>query len=185
MLDIMTELFKWDQDLFLQNIFLSLDTSTLRRCRQVSQVWQGFIDSRVFGCKRLKPNLIERLWKDFQPIEQEVVVAGSVTSIVCDDEVIVCGYSDGACGVFSCDTKAYVTTISDKQEDIHYSSSKAILGKVIIAKISYGCDQEGRNGKCSIGIWMKTGFKKIYSTVLESEKDCVYLQEHLNSVFIW
>ena len=99
----MKELFMWDQDLFLQNIFLYLDTSSLRRCRQVSKVWKDFIDSRVFGCKRLKPRLIERLWTAFEPIEQELVVEGSVTSIVCDDEVIVCGYADGACDVFSWD----------------------------------------------------------------------------------
>ena len=185
MLDIMAELFKWDQDLFLQNIFLSLDTSTLRSCRQVSQVWQDFIDSRVFGCKRLKHRLIERLWKDFEPIEKELVVKGSVTSVACDDEVIVCGYTDGACDVYSCDTNEYVTTLSDTQEDIHYSSSKVILVKDIITKIAYGRDQVGRIGKCSIGIWMKTGFRNIYSTVVESETDCVYLKEYINSVFIW
>ena len=185
MTDIMAELFKWDQDLFLQNIFLSLDTSTLRRCRQVSQVWQDFIDSRVFGCTRLKPRLIERLWTDFEPIEQELVVEGSETSIVCDDEVIVCGYADGACDVFSWDTMDCVITLRDTQTDIHYASSKVILGKDIITKISYGCDQAGIIGKCSVGIWMKTGSKNIYSTVLESKIDSVYLQEYMNSVFIW
>ena len=110
---------------------------------------------------------------------------GSVTSIAWDDEVIVCGYTDGACDVFSCDTKEYVTTLSDTQEDIHYASSKVILGKNVIPMIAYGCDQAGRIGKCSIGIWTKTDFKQIYSTVLESGRDPVYLQEHSNSVFIW
>ena len=143
------------------------------------------MDYRVFGCKRVKPKFIERLWKDFQPIEQELVVKGSVTSIACDDEVIVCGYTDGACDVFSFDTKDYITTLSDTQEDIHYASSKVFLGKDVITKIAYGCEQAGMIGKCSIGIWMKNGYTNIYSTVVESEKDCVYLQEYLNSVFIW
>ena len=107
---------------------------------------------------------------------------GSVTSNVCDDEVIVCGYTDGACEVFSCDTKDYVTTHSDTQEDIHYASSKVILGKDVNTMIAYEC---GRIGKCLIGIWMKTDFKQIYSSVLESGRDPVYLQEHSNSVFIW
>ena len=51
MFDLMTELFKWDWDLFLQNIFLSIDTSTLRRCRQVSQVWKDFIDFGFLAAK--------------------------------------------------------------------------------------------------------------------------------------
>jgi hypothetical protein len=99
--------------------------------------------------------------------------------------VIVCGYTDGACDVFSCDTKAFVITLCDTQEDIYYTSVKLKIGKDIITKISYGWDQLSRIRKCSIGIWMKTDFKNIYSTVLESEKDCVYLHENLYSVFIW
>ena len=101
MRDEMSELFKWDQDMFLQNLFISLDTSTLRRCREVSKLWRDFIDRRVWGCSRLRPGLIVRLWKDFQPVQHELVVGGSVTSIACDDQIIVCGYTDGDCEVFS------------------------------------------------------------------------------------
>ena len=41
MSDLMSELFKWDQDVFLQNLFISLDTNTLRNCREVSILWRG------------------------------------------------------------------------------------------------------------------------------------------------
>ena len=35
-----------------------LDTASLKRCRSVSEEWRHFIDLRVWGCPRYKPNII-------------------------------------------------------------------------------------------------------------------------------
>ena len=178
----MSELFKWDQDIFLQNIFISVDMSTLRRCSLVSKLWREFIDRRVWGCARLRPRLVLGLWKDFHPVQQELIVGGSVTSIACDDQIIVCGYTDGACEVFSNVAGDCIDTLSDAQEHFHYSSSKVKVGKDIIAKIAYGSD--GSVGKYCIGIWRKNSFEKIYDSVLDNKKECVLLQEYKDEIFI-
>ena len=128
--------------------------------------------------------LIISLWKDFQPVQHELIVRRLVTSIACDDQIIVCGYTDGASEVFSNVTGDFIDRISDNKEDINYSSSKVKVGKNIIAKIAYGTDQSSRVGKCSIGIWTQITYEKVYGLLLDNKKDCVYLQEHGSNVFI-
>eukprot|EP00092_Neocalanus_flemingeri_P052645 GFUD01061613.1.p1 GENE.GFUD01061613.1~~GFUD01061613.1.p1 ORF type:complete len:379 (+),score=78.07 GFUD01061613.1:176-1312(+) len=178
MRDIMSELFKWDQDIFLQNLFISLDTKTLRRCCEVSKLWREFINRRVWGCARLRPGLIVRLWTDFHPVQQELVVRGAVTSIACDDQIMVCGYTDGTCEVFNEETGECIDTFDDNEEGIHYTSSKVTVGENIIEKISYGSDQSDRAGNSYFGIWRKIAFQKMFESVQDDEKDYVYLLDH-------
>ena len=82
----MSSLFLTDQDWFLQNAFLSLDTSSLRQCREVNTEWRSFIERRVRGCKRYKSALTRRLWKEFHPIKNKLMVNDSAVEIVVSED---------------------------------------------------------------------------------------------------
>ena len=56
--ELMNNLFSWNLDFFLRSIFLSLDTHTLKSCRNVCEDWKDFIDARVWGCQKYKVPLI-------------------------------------------------------------------------------------------------------------------------------
>ena len=56
--ELMNNLFSWNLDFFLRSVFLSLDTHTLKSCRNVCEDWRDFIDARVWGCQKYKVPLI-------------------------------------------------------------------------------------------------------------------------------
>ena len=180
MTDIISELIKWDQEIFLQNVFLFLDMNSLGKCREVAPHWRDFIDQRVWGCQKLRMRLLNRMWQDFQPVHKELIVRGSVTSIECDDQIIVCGYSDGSCEVFENDTGE---CIGDVEEDIYYTGSRVELGKDIIVKIAYGSDTTGKVVS-DLGIWRKKTRKRIFRSLTDDQKNCLYVTVVDNSLFI-
>ena len=184
MSNLMSELFKWDQDVFLQNLFISLDTNTLRNCREVSILWREFIDRRVWSCERLKNGLLLRLWKDFLPINDEFAVRGSLTSIACDDNVTVVGYTDGTCEVISEGRDGFIETLGDKQEEIYFSSSQVSLGNNLLVKIAYGSDESRTVMKYHLAIWKKTSFIQVFDSVQENRKYLVHLQVVGDEIFI-
>jgi len=180
----MSELFKWDQDVFLQNLFISLDTNTLRNCREVSILWREFIDRRVWSCERLKAGLLLRLWKDFLPINDEFAVRGSLTSISCDETATVVGYTDGTCEVISEGRDSFIETLGDKQEEIYFSSSQVSLGNNLLVKIAYGSDESRTVMKYHLAIWKKTSFIQVFDCVQENKKYLVHLQVVGDEIFI-
>ena len=95
MADLISELIKWNQEIFLRTLFLSLDLSSLRNCKKVSHTWRYFLAERVLGCAGLRSVWVGRLWEDLQTEDRDLVVGASVTSIGWDRQAIVCGYSDG------------------------------------------------------------------------------------------
>ena len=81
MSNLMNNLFVWDLELILRDIFWCLDVTSLRKCRQVNQTWKDFIDNRIWNCRRYKEILIHRIWSEFVPIEQKLCVRNPVVSI--------------------------------------------------------------------------------------------------------
>ena len=80
-LGLMSSLFLHDQDWPLQNIFLSLDTASLRVCRDVCREWRTFIDRRVMGCTRYREMITDKIWEDFRYSRKIIHVTKEVTSI--------------------------------------------------------------------------------------------------------
>ena len=152
--ELMNNLFHWDQHFFLQSVFLryyfqyfivnawyffSLDSTSLRRCREVCLEWKLFIDARVWGCGKYKSMILRwrgikcscrrrntlfckitrgpikcatlvtgdwcrRLWREFSPSVRTLSLVSKdtdqITSIVCDDNVIFCGFTSGICKLY-------------------------------------------------------------------------------------
>ena len=141
MVDLITELINWDQEIFLRTLFLSLDLSSLRNCKMVSHTWRYFLSERVLGCAGLRSVLVGRLWEDLQTEDRDLVVRGSVTSIGWNRQTIVCGYSDGTAEVFAGEC---ISRLSDVEEGVHYTGCRVHIGKDIIAKIAFGSDATGK-----------------------------------------
>ena len=80
-LDLMSSLFLQDHDWPLQNIFLSLDTASLRVSRDVCRQWRIFIDRRVMGCTRYRKMITDNIWEDFRYSRKRFFVNKEVTSI--------------------------------------------------------------------------------------------------------
>ena len=102
----------------------------------------------------------------------------------CDEDDVVCGYTNGDCDIFSAVTGNLLNTFKGDVKDINYSSTKVQLGKDILVKIAFGSNNSGRVGKCDIGIWSKTTKKRIFTCVHKNQNLCVYLKVYKNTVFI-
>jgi len=181
--DLISELIKWDQEIFLQDLFLSLELSTIAACCEVTDLWRDFIEHRVWGCKNLRLRLVERMWKEFKPVHTELVVGGSVTGMDCDDRVIVTGYTDGSCELIDRDTEDIIDRMSGGEEDFHYTSSRVQLGKDIFVNIACGDDTTGKV-VYEVTIWNKQTRRKLFRCLLDNQKFCLYSQVVDNSLFI-
>ena len=138
MSDLVSGLISWDQELFLQTLFLSLDLASLENCTKVCQTWTQFLAARVFLCTRLRMVLEARLWEEMQAEHMEVVVVGgSVSSMVWDRQVMVCGYSDGTGEVIANEEGGEcIARLIDVEVGVHYTGSTLLLGKDAIIKIT-------------------------------------------------
>ena len=102
----------------------------------------------------------------------------------CDEDLVVCGYTDGSCEVFNAATSDFLYKIEEQERDFIPSSSKVYLGKDIVVKIAFGTDALAGRGKSDIGIWSKISQRKIFSCFHNSRNLCVYLKVHKNTLLI-
>merc|ERR1712179_587046 len=167
-LDLMSSLFLCDYDWPLQDIFLSLDTAS----------W------RVIGCTRYRNMITDKIWEEFRYSKMMISVNKEVTSISCDEDLVVCGYIDGSCEVFNAATGDFLYKIEEQERDFIPSSSKVYLGQDIVVKIAFGTDELAHRGKSDIGIWSKISQRKICSCVHNNRNLCVYLKVHRNTLLI-
>jgi len=184
----MNNLFVWGQDFFLQSVFLSLDTSSLKSCRNVCVDWKDFIDARVWGCRKYKQSLIRRLWLDFSPSVRTLSLlkseADRVTSVTCDENIIFCGYADGRCKIYSINSGEQLGVIDDTAPDIHYSHCKVYIGRDIIVRIAFGFSTSNNEGRCDIGVWSKETRRKLFRTVHRNRNMCFFLRVIDNTIIV-
>ena len=180
MVDLISELIKWDQEIFLRNLFHSLDLSSLRNCKKVSHTWRYFLSERVLGCAGLRSVLVGRLWEDLQTEDRDLVVGGSVTSIGWDKLAIVCGYSDGTAEVFAGEC---ITRLSDVEEGVHYTGSRVYIGKDIIVKIAFGSDDATGKVVSDVGVWSKRTGQRIFKSLVDEQDTCLHARVVDNMVF--
>ena len=184
MSDLVSGLISWDQELFLQTLFLSLDLASLENCTKVCQTWTQFLAARVFLCTRLRMVLEARLWEEMQAEHREVVVGGSVTSMVWDRKVIVCGYSDGSGEVLANNESGEcIARLSDVEEGVHYTGSTVLLGKDVVIKIAYGSVDTGKI-VTDLGVWSRSGGPRIFKSLLTDQRYGLYSRVVGNTLFI-
>ena len=92
---------RWDQDEALQQVFLCLDTASLKRCREVCPAWRDFIDWRVWGCPRHRARLTRQLWAEFDPAIATISTWDCpVSSLAAHSDLVVCGHADGSASLY-------------------------------------------------------------------------------------
>ena len=183
--DIVSALIKRDQDLFLQSVFLHLDLCSLRSCTTVCRAWAEFLTYKVLSSTRVKGVLVGRLWEGLgEENHTKLVVEKSVTSIVCNRKIIVCGYNDGTGEVFANnDDGESVAKLSDVEVGFYYTGSSVQLGKDVIVKVAYASDDNNQVVN-DVGVWSKKEGKRIYKSLLMDQKTCIYTQVAENNLFI-
>ena len=101
---------------FFASCLLYLDPNELKMCRLVNRAWDEFIRKEVWGSKKrrllLKEKLVER-WRNSDPAAEEFghvtmewdpylhpIEMGIVDSIFCNDSHVFCGLQSGKVGVY-------------------------------------------------------------------------------------
>jgi len=155
----MNRLFELDLDEILQKIFLSLDSMSLKNCKCVSNEWFNFIQRRLWNSKPARNQLHNRLinqWKFSEPLVTEQRGGGrmGVNFLVCDDELIVCGYTRGQARAYDLETGELRFEIQcNTQSTMIYDEVQLDLGKTVIGSVSEnGC----------VSIWNKVDGRKLY-----------------------
>lgn len=169
--DIMNRLFDLDLDELIQNIFLNLDPLSLKSCKCVSSEWFHFIQNRLWNSKPAKKQLHNRLinqWKFSEPFlteyEQEMM---GVNFLVCDDDIIVCGYTWGQARVHDVDTgelRYQLQCDSHSLGDDEYGV-QLDLGRTVIGSVT-------DNG--FVSIWKKTDGSLLYQAKHHGEHQSVF-----------
>ena len=134
---------------FFASCLLHLDPHELKTCRLVNRAWDEFIRKEVWGRKKrrllLKEKLVER-WKNSDLAAEEfghVTMAlnpylepfevGVVDSIFCNDSHVFCGLKSGKVGVYCLTTGEWVRDLMPgKVHADHFSNGTKVGGSDLV-----------------------------------------------------
>eukprot|EP00092_Neocalanus_flemingeri_P102780 GFUD01131478.1.p1 GENE.GFUD01131478.1~~GFUD01131478.1.p1 ORF type:complete len:420 (-),score=82.95 GFUD01131478.1:30-1289(-) len=146
--DILNRLFQMDLDEMIQKIFLYLDPLSLKNCKCVCLHWSEFIQKRLWnsklGQKQLQNRLINQ-WKHSEPVISQydrvaVEPGNEINFLVCDNEIIVCGYTRGQARVYDISTgelKFQLQCNSQRRRRRSYNDGVQLdLGKTVIGSVT-------------------------------------------------
>ena len=139
---------------FFASCLLLLDPEELKACRLVNHTWDEFIREEVWGSKRARLQLQEKLaqrWKNTDPIAKEfghVRMAvdpclhpseiGVVDSIFCNNSHIFCGLDSGKVGVYSFNDGQWVRDLMPGEVDtVHCNATKVAGSDLVVAAIMW------------------------------------------------
>ena len=140
---------------FFASCLLLLDPEELKACRLVNHTWDEFIRKEVWGSKRARLQLKEKLaerWKNADPTTEEfghVRMAvdpdlhpreiGVVDSIFCNHSHIFCGLESGKVGVYSLHDGQWVRDLMPGEVDAHHCNATKVAGSdLVIAAVMWG-----------------------------------------------
>ena len=142
MCGIINKLFELNFDEILQKIFLNLDPLSLKNSKCVCSEWRQFITERLWNSKPARKQLQKRLinqWKFHDPFvtEYDFGMMG-VSSLACDDDLIVCGYLKGQAKVFDLATGElrFEVQCNTQPTDSYDDGVQLDLGKNVIGAIT-------------------------------------------------
>ena len=135
---------------FFASCLLHLDPHELKTCRLVNRAWDEFIRKEVWGSKKrrllLKEKLVER-WRTSDLAAEEFshvtmvlnpyldpIEVGTVDSIFCNDSHIVCGLESGKVGVYCLTTGEWVRDLMPgKVDKDHYNVTRVAGSDLVVA----------------------------------------------------
>eukprot|EP00092_Neocalanus_flemingeri_P031519 GFUD01034230.1.p1 GENE.GFUD01034230.1~~GFUD01034230.1.p1 ORF type:complete len:448 (-),score=113.19 GFUD01034230.1:83-1426(-) len=139
--EIINRLFEYDLDEIIQKIFLSLDPLSLKNCKCVCSEWFEFIQKRLWNSKPAKKLLNKRLlnqWKFSEPFitDYDEGTTG-VNFVVCDNEIIVCGYTRGQARVYDIHTGELKFQLQCNSQPMRiYDGVQLDLGRNVIGSVT-------------------------------------------------
>ena len=140
--DIMNRLFELDLDEIIQKIFLNLDPLNLKNCKCVSSEWFNYIKNRLWNSKPARKQLHRRLinqWKFSEPFVTEYSQGMmGVNFLVCDEDIIVCGYTRGQARVYGVHNGElrYQLQCNNQSLRVHHDGVQLDLGRTVIGSVT-------------------------------------------------
>ena len=161
-----------DLDEIIQKIFLNLDPLSLKNCKIVCSEWFEFIQNRIWNSKTAKNQLQKRLinqWKFSDPFvtEYDRGMAG-VNFLVCDDDMIVCGYTRGQARVYDVSTgqlRFQLQCNSMPMRIYHGAQVQLDLGKNVIGSVT---------DTGTVSIWNRKDGTLLYQDEHHGEHESVF-----------
>ena len=166
----MNRLFELDLDEIIQKIFLNLDPLSLKSCKCVSNEWSHFIQRRLWGSKPARKQLLTRKinqWKFSDPfVTEHGQGMMGVNFLVCDDEMIVCGYTRGQARAYDLQTGELRFELQCNSQSMRiYDGVQLDLGKTVIGSVTdNGC----------VAIWNKADGRRLYQEKHHGEHQNVF-----------
>ena len=143
MQDIVTNLLNKNQVVFLIQVFLSIDTESLKRCFHVCQNWKLFLQEYLLLSSYNHRKIVNKAWLEFTPSHEMLITHGSITHIsnsrsYDDDDEVIVSFTNGEADIIN---REIIGTITEEQldnENLYCTSSGAEIGEDIIVTINYG-----------------------------------------------
>ena len=111
----------WGQDFFV-SCLLHLSPEDLKACRLVNKTWNKVIKERVWGNKRARKLLEEKLLNRWKTTNPETVQLGTVPQVVramiCNNTHVFCGVQDGRVKVYSLADGQWVRDLESGEEGL-------------------------------------------------------------------
>ena len=139
--NIINTLFELDLDEVIQKVFLSLDPIDLKNCKCVCSQWSQFIRNRLWNSRPAKKRLRNRLinqWKFSEPVSNyHDHGIKAVNFVVCDDDIIVCGYCRGQARAYDISSGDLKFELECNDQPVRiYDGVQLDLGKTVIGAIT-------------------------------------------------
>ena len=77
-----------------------------------------------------------------------------------------------------------IDVIEDTAPDIHYSHCKVYMGTDIIVRIAFGFCGAKNEGRCDIGVWSKTGGRKLFRNIHRNRNMSFFLRVIDNTIIV-
>ena len=109
---------------FFVSCLLLLSPEDLKACRLVNKTWNDLIKERVWGNKRARKRLEEKLLNRWKTTNPETVQLGTVPrgvrAMFCNNSHVFLGMEDGEVKVYSMTDGQWVRDLESGEEELEY-----------------------------------------------------------------
>jgi len=179
----------WGQSFFV-SCLLYLSPEDLKACRLVNTTWNKVVKERMWGNKKARKTLEEKLsqrWNTTNPEAVELTMLESVGVLFCNDKYVFCGTCGGSIKVFSLDGQ-WVRDLEEGWEFLKMCGNESFVNmcgneSIVAAEVwsGWGCVLKIWSSKEEMGRLHSFELGNVYSLnssikVAEQVKKVVILQ---------
>ncbi|XP_023335835.1 uncharacterized protein LOC111707067 [Eurytemora carolleeae] len=164
----MEELLRHNLDHVLINIFLRLDGKSLKNVQLVNHEWDNFVRTRIWNSKRNRKIIKDNLWCNSTYSTRHIETGKCITSLSCDNSILVCGFTDGTVNIYHLDSGELIIELRTNSSAEQCTSTQVGLSTSLVAAMSVGTRFKDRTGGIlfKVIVWNRVDWSEV--TSLES-----------------